>query len=196
LWIKWDAPIKDNNGGAEVAYYEIIYYKKDEKWTADSKDVVCDDYAKLNDDGYEEKKKEKKIFKLTSTTNKIGIPGLVMNYDYHFCIRPCNGVDKCSTDCKLYEANVKYAPPALPNTPLNFKEIESETCCTYMTITWTKDPAGDDDKNSREYWSKEPKTTDIESYIITYYLKRDPNLSPQSIVITKAADIIYDKDQG
>ena len=96
FWIKWDAPTKDNNGGADVAYYELIYFKKGEKWS-DGNDVKCDDYASLD----ETKKKEKKLFKLTTSTNKIGIPGLVMKYYYNFCIRACNGVDKCSEDCKL-----------------------------------------------------------------------------------------------
>ena len=49
LWINWNLP--DHLGGAEISYYEIIYYKKDEKW-ADGADVVCahyDDPAEYTD---------------------------------------------------------------------------------------------------------------------------------------------------
>lgn len=64
LWIKWAYP--DQEGGAEVSYYEIIYYKKDEKWD-DGADVDCahyDDPAEFTDD----RKKENKLHKLTSTS--------------------------------------------------------------------------------------------------------------------------------
>lgn len=79
-----------------------------------------------------------------------------MDKDYYFCVRACNGINKCNEYCKLSDKElVTYASPKLPKIPKDLKEIETETCCTYMTIQWDKHPdtaTNPDDKNTRDYW--------------------------------------------
>ena len=114
LWVKWNLP--DQTGGADISYYEIIYYKDGDKW-ADGVDVACSQYDDPNE-FTDVRKKENKLHKLTSTTQKIGIPGLIMDKDYSFCVRACNGINKCNEYCKLSDKEtVTYKSPQLPKIP-------------------------------------------------------------------------------
>ena len=81
---------------------------------------------------------------------------------------------------------------AQPNKPTNLVEVEEETCCDRMTIRWQNAETPKPDKGDE--WNKAVARTDITEYVITYYLKSNPN-TISTIVVDKAGDLIDDKEE-
>lgn len=153
-----------DNGGSPISHYFVQYKEENEA-----------DYSNM----------------LSTKTTRIGIPGLTTKKNYKFKVTACNAVD-CST-CGAFESSlIEYVTSAQPKKPNGLVEVVEETCCDRMTIRWQN--SEDTKPNKGDEWIKPSARTDITEYVITYYLKSNPN-TISTIVVNKAADLIDDAEE-